>query len=130
MRFFRTHRRVFGAAAAWVFIAQSIVGGQMPMHEVASVKDPILGELIICSSRIPGRNADLPTPTQNKPQCSHCMHACSSSCTGGALPVALRSVAMVVRTASAATVPSAITTPPDYVSLATSHPRAPPSLIG
>jgi hypothetical protein len=129
MRMFRVHIKTIGALAAWLLVAQSLVAGHLPMHEAVSVKDAVLGELIICTSRAPGQSTkQLPSQSQHKPQCPCCMSGCISGSPAGTIPVALRTPATVVRTSSVATFPAPIETPSSYIRLTTSHPRAPPSL--
>jgi hypothetical protein len=100
------------------------------MHEAVSVKDAVLGELIICTSRAPGQGTkQLPAQSQHKPQCPCCMSGCISGSPAGTIPVALRTPAMVARTSSVATLPAPIETPSSYIRLTTSHPRAPPTKI-
>ena len=129
MRVFRVHQRMIGALAAWLLIAQSVVAGHMPMHEAVSIKDPVLGELIICSSRAPGQETNqLPAKSQHKAQCPCCMTGCTSGSALAAMPVALRTIA-IVQASTVATLPAAIETPANYVRLATTHPRGPPTLV-
>jgi hypothetical protein len=131
MRVFRVHQRTICTLAVWLLIAQALVAGHMPMHEAVSVKDPVLGELIICTSRAPGQSTkQLPAKPRHKPQCPCCMSGCISGSPAGTIPVALRTLAVVVRPSFVAAFPAPIETASSYIRLTTSHPRAPPSLIG
>jgi hypothetical protein len=134
MRLFRVHRRAIGVVAAWLLAAQALIAGHMPMPQ-ASVQDALLGEIIICTTRGPVTlkdGAELPLPSQHKPQCPCCMLGCLSSCagTGTAVAVELHSMAVVVAERAAAVVPAAAEAPAAYLRITTSHPRAPPALIG
>jgi hypothetical protein len=130
MRVFRVHQRSIGALAAWLLIAQALAAGHMPMREAVSIKDPVLGELVMCSSRAPGQETNQPPPkSQHKAQCPCCMTGCTSGSAPAAMPVALRTIA-IVQASTVATFPAAFETPANYVRLATTHPRGPPALLG
>ena len=134
MRLFRVHRRAIGVVASWLLVAHALVAGHMPMPQ-ASIQDAVLGEIVICTSRGPVILKDagqLPVPSQHKPQCPCCMVGCLSGCAGGAVAVAadVPSIAVVAVGNGTVVIPAAIEGPGTYLRLTTSHPRAPPALIG
>jgi len=134
MRLFRVHRRAIGVVASWLLVAHALVAGHMPMPR-ASIQDAVLGEIVICTSRGPVTLKDagqLPVPSQHKPPCPCCMVGCLLGCSGGAVAVAAEvpSIKVVVGESDTVVIPVAIERPGTYLSLATSHPRAPPVLVG
>ena len=133
MRLFRVHQRAIGFAAACLLVAQSLVAGHVPMPE-ASVYDPVLGEMVICTQRALVYRKDagqLPVPSEHKSQCPCCVLGCLSGCGGGAVAVAVQSqlIAVMDRATGASSLPVANDAPASYLRLTTTHPRAPPPLI-
>ncbi len=133
MRLFRVHRRAIGVAAAWLLAAQALIAGHMPMPQV-SIQDPVLGEIVICTSRGPVTLEDagqLPGPSQHNPECPCCMVGCLAGCAGAPIAVAadLPSIAVVIGDNATVVVPPAIERPSTFLRLTTSHPRAPPALV-
>ena len=100
----------------------------------ASIQDAVLGEIVICTTRGPVtlEDAGLPVPSQHKPQCPCCMVGCLSGCAGSAVDVAADVPSIAVKAVGNGTVviPAAFERPGTYLRLTTSHPRAPPALIG
>jgi len=103
----------------------------------ASIQDAVLGEIVICTTRGPVTLKDAgqrPVPSQHKPQCPCCMVGCLSGCAGSALAVVVAadvpSIAVVADGNGTVVLPAAIERAGTYLTLTTSHPRAPPALIG
>ena len=132
MKMFRVHHQAISVVAIWVLVAQLLVAGHMPMAQ-ASILDPVLGEMVICTSRIDADHAGPQhDPYEHKQQCPCCLLGCVSGGAGKAVAGAVEfySIAIVARGSGAAVVPAAGETPVTYLQLTTSHPRAPPSLLG
>jgi hypothetical protein len=104
----------------------------MPLPQ-ASIHDAVLGEMVICTSRLDAEHAGpRHLPSEHKQQCPCCLLGCLSGGAGKAVAdaVAFHSIANLVHGAGAAVVPAAGEAPVTYLQLTTSHPRAPPSLLG
>ncbi len=133
MRMFRVHHRVIGLLAAGLLVAQSLVAGHVPIRETV-VYDPVLGEMIICSSRGAIDNkytGQPPAPSQHKSQCPCCLLGCLSACAGGAAVAAgFASFAALNRPTSVLFVAITADAPANNLRLTASRPRAPPILIG
>lgn len=133
MRMFRVHHHVICLLAAGLLVAQSLVAGHVPIRETV-VYEPVLGAMIICSSRGAVDNkytGQPPVPSEHKSHCPCCAFGCFAGCGGGAIAAVagFESAALVDFIGSALYVPL----PPDrsanFLRLTTTHPRAPPPLI-
>ena len=130
MRMFRVHHRVIGLLAAGLLVAQSLVAGHMPIRETV-VYDPVLGEIVICSSRAAADDGTgSPAPSKHMRNARAASWLSSAGAGGAIIAAGFASFAALNRPTSVLFVAITPDAPANNLRLTASRPRAPPILIG